>query len=68
LAAVVLFLLAFAVSFFDNLYRLEALEWVPDVLSPLLITGAVFLWSPHLLRKREAEAASSDADGEQGAD
>ena len=43
-AAIVFGLLAFLVNFFDELYRLNSAEWVPEVLSAIFIGAAVMTW------------------------
>ena len=53
--AVVVFLLAAGINFFDELYKLRSLEWVPEILSPLLIVAALYIWGPSWLKKRGAD-------------
>ncbi len=59
-AAIVLGVVAFAVNFFDNLYKLGSIEWVPNALSGALIAGAVLLWKPEWTNKRRDEERSGD--------
>ena len=46
IAALLVAAFAFGVYFIDNLYKLGSLEWLPDVLGPILITATIFIWNP----------------------
>ena len=50
-AAAFVFLAAFGVFLFDQLYKLRALEWVPDVLGPILIVATMYIWNPEWLAR-----------------
>lgn len=55
--AMVVSLMAFGVFYFDQLYKLRELEWVPDILGPILIVLALSVWNPASFRKRPGGAA-----------
>ena len=55
--AVVVFAIAFGVTFFDNLYKLDELEWVPDALRVVLIVASIYIWQPAWLRRAQGKDA-----------
>ena len=61
--AVAVFALAFGVFFLDNLYKLETLEWVPDILGPLLVVLSIFLWNPEMFSRNQQDNEERTEDG-----
>ena len=51
IAAGVVFLISIGVTFFDQLYKLGSIEWVPEILGPVLIVVAMYIWNPEWLRR-----------------
>lgn len=49
--AVIVFGIAFLVFFIDELYKFETLEWVPNILGPILIVVSIYIWNPEWLKK-----------------
>lgn len=59
LIAIGVFGLAFWVLYIDQLYKLESLEWVPNILGPTLIVISMYIWNPRWLKKRQPESKGS---------
>jgi hypothetical protein len=51
--AIIVIGIAFWVFFIDELYKLETLEWVPNILGPILIVVSLYIWNPEWLKKRQ---------------
>ena len=52
LVAIPIACMAFGVFYFDELYKLNELEWVPNVLGPILIVVTLYVWNPATFKKR----------------
>lgn len=54
--AIVVCLISIGITFFDQLYKLGSIEWIPEIVGPLLIVVAMHIWNPEWLQNSRRQS------------